>query len=67
MRSTKAPKVSTTASRPSLLISLKLYDTGGFPLDEQVAWDHIVAAFKDHPYLRVEKALIGPDKEGSSL
>ncbi len=48
--------------RPSLLITLKLINKKGEPIDETEAWLILHEAFKSHPLYSVQSALISPDK-----
>lgn len=52
-----------SAQRPSLLITLRLVDKQGFPLDESVAWEALNKAFMTHPYYSIEQAEIRPDTQ----
>lgn len=49
--------------RPSVLISLRLVDKYGLPIDPSYAWLALKDAFKDHKHLEVFQATIGPDKD----
>lgn len=55
------------ASRPSLLLQLRLVDKVGDPLEEDVVWKDLLARFKDHPNLEIFRCEIRPDKDGSSI
>lgn len=63
LKDTKKKSASKQIERPSLLISLRLIDTEGLPLDENLAWEALNKAFESHPYYRVYQATIRPDKE----
>ena len=51
------------ASRPSVLVNLRMVDKKGEPLDPSTAWEALKIAFKDHPTLDIFQATVSPDKE----
>lgn len=51
--------------RPSVIVGLKLINKLGNPLDEQEVWDALVLLFKNHAYLEMVKASVGPDAESA--
>lgn len=56
-RSTKAKQIE----RPSCLVTLKLEDKHGLPIDPSDAWLLIQEAFHNHKHLIVRQAEIKPD------
>lgn len=55
------------ASRPSVLLQLRLVDKAGDPLEETAVWEGLKLLFKNHPNLEIHQCEISPDKEGSSI
>lgn len=56
-----------TASRPSVLLQLRLVDKAGDPLEETAVWEGLKFLFKNHPNLEIYQCEIRPDTEGSSI
>jgi hypothetical protein len=58
-------KSVNSLDRPSLLIQLRLTDKKNDPIDQSDAWQALIDAFKDHPYLEVYQAEIRAFKDES--
>lgn len=62
----RSKKTTPTASRPSVLLQLRLVDKQGDPLDETAVWEGLKALFKDHPNLEIFQVEIRPDPQNDS-
>lgn len=60
-------KKTFQTQRSSVLLKLRATEKWNLPLDEQVVWDEIQKAFKDHPFLAFTQCEIRPDKDGTTI